>query len=111
VSRTLGQQIADGRKAAGRSLRDLAAALDLSPSYLNDIEHGRRTPSAAVIDALADELELDANGLMAAAGRVGEGAEEYMRRSPNAGVLLRTVSNKNLTESQLQQLIQKAERM
>lgn len=111
VSRNFGEQIADGRKAAGRSLRDLAASLELSPSYLNDIEHGRRVPSAGVIADLAQELNLDADALLAAAGRVGDNAEEYLKLNPNAGVLLRTVSKANLSNNDLQQLIQNAERL
>lgn len=52
-SMTLGQAIAAARKAKGLSQKDLAAAIvkddgagAISPQYLNDIEHDRRSPTS-----------------------------------------------------------------
>ena len=60
---TFGQYIADARKRAGLSQKDLAAKLQkedgdsISPQYLNDIEHDRRNaPSEHLLDQLADLL-------------------------------------------------------
>jgi hypothetical protein len=66
-------------------------------------------PSSDVVIELAGALGLDSDDLMAAAGRVGDGAEEYMRSNPNAGVLLRTVSNAGLSNEELAKLISNAE--
>jgi transcriptional regulator with XRE-family HTH domain len=110
-SDTLGQQIRDARVRAGLSLRELARRLDRAPSYLNDIEYDRRVPSEAVIRQVASELDLDVDRLLAAAGRVGAGAEEYLKTNPTAGVLFRRVSDAGLGESELQQLLRQAERM
>lgn len=105
---SFGDMIREGRGNTGRSLRDLAAELELSPSYLNDIEHGRRIPSATNVRALATALNLDADQLLAAAGRVGDEAEDYLKGEPQAGVLLRTAANARLSEAELQVLIKNA---
>lgn len=108
---TLGQQIRGARVAAKLSLRELARRIERAPSYLNDIEHDRRVPSEAVLRQLAAQLSLDADPLLAAAGRVGEGAEQYMRSNPTAGVLFRRVSDAGLGEQDLKQLLDHAEKM
>jgi transcriptional regulator with XRE-family HTH domain len=95
--------------AAGLSLRELARRIERAPSYLNDIEHDRRVPSEAVLMQLASELDLDADLLLAAAGRVGEGAERYMQSNPTAGVLFRRVSGAGLGEQDLKHLLEQAE--
>jgi HTH-type transcriptional regulator, competence development regulator len=109
--RTLGQSIRDARVAAELTLRELARRIERAPSYLNDIEHDRRVPSEAVLRQLAAELNLDPDPLLAAAGRVGEGAEQYMRANPTAGVLFRRVSDAGLDEQHLRQLLDHAEDM
>jgi transcriptional regulator with XRE-family HTH domain len=108
---TLGQQIRDARVQAGHSLRAFARELGLSPSYVNDIEHDRRVPSENVLRQISDMLGLDADRLLAAAGRVGEDAERYLRANPTAGVLFRRVSAAGLPEDQLKRLLNQAEKM
>jgi transcriptional regulator with XRE-family HTH domain len=108
---TLGQRIRDARVEAELSLRELARRIECAPSYLNDIEHDRRVPSEAVLRRLVAELSLDADLLLAAAGRVGEEAEQYMRSNPTAGVLFRRVSGAGLGEQDLKQLLDHAEKM
>ncbi|HUY45490.1 MAG TPA: helix-turn-helix transcriptional regulator [Streptosporangiaceae bacterium] len=108
---TLGQQIRDARVAVGLSLRALARQLEVAPSYMNDIENDRRVPSEAVLRRIASELGLDADLLLAAAGRVGEGAREYIRANPTAGVLFRRVSDAGLDEQDLKKLLKQAEKM
>jgi ribosome-binding protein aMBF1 (putative translation factor) len=108
---SLGAQIRDARVAAGFSLRQLASRIEHAASYLNDIEHDRRTPSEAVVRKLASELGMDEDRLLAAAGRVGENAEQYLRSNPTAGVLFRRVSGASLDEKDLQQLLKQAEQL
>lgn len=108
---SLGAQIRDARVAAGLSLRQLAARVEHAPSYLNDIEHDRRTPSEEVLRKLASELGLDEDKLLAAAGRVGENVEKYVRSIPTAGVLFRRVSGASLSEQELQQLLTRTEQL
>jgi transcriptional regulator with XRE-family HTH domain len=97
--------------AAELSLRELARRIEHAPSYLNDIEHDRRVPSEAVLRQLAAELNLDADLLLAAAGRVGEGAQRYMQSNPTAGVLFRRVSDAGLGEQDLKHLLEQAEKI
>jgi transcriptional regulator with XRE-family HTH domain len=108
---TLGAQIREARLHVGLSLRGLAEKIKRAPSYLNDIEHNRRVPSEPVIKAICTVLDLDEDRLLAAAGRMGEGAEEFMKSNPTAGVLLRTVSGAGLGERDLRKLLEQAEKM
>lgn len=93
---------------AGIPLRELARSLERAPSYLNGIEHDRRVPSEAVLRQICAEPELDLERLLAAAGRVGEGTEKYLKVNPTAGVLFRKVSGAGLNERHLRQLPDKA---
>src|SRR5262249_38661218 len=108
---SLGAQLRDARLRADLSLRELARRLGRAPSYINDIEHDRRVPSEAVLRQISLELDLDLDHLLAAAGRAGEGAEEYLRTNPTAGVLFRRVSGAGLGEPELKRLLSEAERL
>jgi len=109
--KTLGEVIREARIHAKLSLREFAKKLEITPSYQSDIENDRRIPSDEVLRATATSLKLDFDDLMARTGRVGEKAERYVRRRPTAGALLRTISDKNLSEEQLKKLLRDAEKM
>jgi transcriptional regulator with XRE-family HTH domain len=112
AKKTLGAQIREARLRAGMPLRELARRLDRAPSYLNDIEHDRRVPSEAVLRQIGTELpELDIERLLAAAGRVGEAAEEYLKANPTAGILFRKVSGAGLSERHLKELLDRADQI
>jgi transcriptional regulator with XRE-family HTH domain len=113
TGKTLGQQIRAARVRADQTLRGLARELELSPSYINDIEYDRRVPSDDVLRQIADRLGLNLDELLAAAGRVGiaKDAEQYIRENPSAGVLFRRVTNGRLPEDQLKRLLDQVERM
>lgn len=110
---SLGKRIRDARIKAQQTLRGLARELELSPSYLNDIEFDRRVPSHEVLRQIADQLGLELDALLAAAGRVGitKDNEQYIRENPSAGVLFRRVANDRLTEGQLKRLLDQIDRM
>lgn len=71
---TLGHVVATARKDARMSLKELAQKVrkddgqPVSPQYLNDIEHDRRTPSDAVLVELAEALKLKKEHLYYLAG-------------------------------------------
>ncbi len=109
--KTLGDLVRQARVAKELSLRALASQVDCAPSYLNDIEYNRRIPSEDVLRRIAVELNLDVDLLLAMAGRVGAGAEEFMKSNPTAGVLFRRVSEAGLKESDLKTLLASAEQM
>jgi len=109
-AKTLGETIREARTPKG-SLREFAKKLDITPSYLSDIENDRRVPAEDVLRRIADLLGLDFDELMAKAGRFGEDADRYMRRHPTAGVLFRQLSDSNLADDDLAKLLKKAEEL
>ncbi len=65
------------------SIRQLAARIGIEPSYLSKIERGEAAPpSEATIRRLAVDLDLDADVLLALAGKVSTDLQEAIRRRP-----------------------------
>jgi transcriptional regulator with XRE-family HTH domain len=91
------------------SLRELAKRIGRAPSYINDIEHDRRTPSEEVLAEIAEQLSLDIDLLLAAAGRVSGESQNYLQENPTAGVLFRRVSNAGLSHQDLSRLLEEAD--
>jgi transcriptional regulator with XRE-family HTH domain len=76
TEKTFGGAIAEARKAKGWSLKDLASRIlredeePISPQYLNDIEHDRRSPSSdRMVQQFADVLGINRDWLYYLAGR------------------------------------------
>lgn len=76
-AKTFGQAIAEARKALGISQRELAAKIEkdeggaISPAYLNDIEHDRRSPTSdTLIRRFAKVLGEDEGYLFVLAGKI-----------------------------------------
>jgi transcriptional regulator with XRE-family HTH domain len=74
--KTFGGAISEARKAQGWALKDLASRVlredeeAISPQYLNDIEHDRRSPSSdRMVQQFADALGIDRDWLYYLAGR------------------------------------------
>jgi transcriptional regulator with XRE-family HTH domain len=59
VTRRLLELLYQGRKAKGWTVRDLAAAAGISPSYVSLIENGHKIPDAGTIERLGQALEID----------------------------------------------------
>jgi len=108
-SKTLGDVIRDARVDAKKGLREFSRELDIAPSYQSDIENDRRVPAEDVLKNIATALGLNFDDLMALAGRFGEKAERYLRRTPEAGKLFRKISEKNLSDSEVRKLSEKAD--
>lgn len=106
----MGEVIREARVARG-SLRESAKKLDITPSYMSDIENDRRVPAEEVLRNIAQLLGLDFDDLMARAGRFGDEAERYLRRHPTAGILFRQISEANLADDDLVKLLKKAEEL
>lgn len=49
-----GQEIRRVRESRGKSLRELARELGVSPQFLSDIEHGRRKVTRRLVDRLLE---------------------------------------------------------
>jgi transcriptional regulator with XRE-family HTH domain len=78
-AKTFGGAISEARKAKGWALKDLASRVlredkeAISPQYLNDIEHDRRSPSSdRMVQQFADALGIDRDWLYYLAGRFPE---------------------------------------
>ncbi len=52
----LGKRISYLRKQKKMSQLDLAISSEISPTYLNDLEHGRRNPSLKILSNVSDAL-------------------------------------------------------
>jgi transcriptional regulator with XRE-family HTH domain len=70
---TSGQRIAEYRKSMGLSQQQLAETINVSRSYLGDIEAGRSEPSANFLTSLVKQTDVSSDWLL-----TGEGP---MRRS------------------------------
>src|SRR5262245_29884431 len=65
------------------SLRQIAARIDVEPSYLSKIERGDQPPPGEqTIVALAKELGEDPDVLLAMAGKVSEELQAIIRKRP-----------------------------
>lgn len=74
---TFGQAIANARKRVGLSQKELANKIrkedeqPITPQYLNDIEHDRRSPSSDhLVEQLSDLLKVDKDYLLKLAGKL-----------------------------------------
>ncbi|WP_322354451.1 helix-turn-helix transcriptional regulator [Dehalococcoides sp.] len=108
--KTLGDRVRDTRIQQEKSLRQLAKDLNVTPSYLSDIENNRRVPAEAVLLKISQVLKLNFNELMSLAGRFGEKAEKYVRRQPMAVQLFRRIAEENLDEEKLKRLLDQVEK-
>src|SRR5687767_11156911 len=53
-----GREVRRRREAAGMTLEDLAESSELSPNYIGQIETGKRDPSLATMESLAEALDV-----------------------------------------------------
>ena len=74
---SFGRAIAEARKGLDKSQKELAALIKkedgeaITPQYLNDIEHDRRSPSSDhLIDQFAKVLNMETDYLYFLAGRL-----------------------------------------
>lgn len=84
---TFGSAIAAARKAKGLSQKELAALVMkeegegcISPQYLNDIEHDRRSPTSDhLIKQFAQAISEDENYLFVLAGKIPDDLRKNVR--------------------------------
>ena len=103
-TQTLGEWLREARMDKDVSLRALAKQMEITPSYLSDIENDRRVPAEDVLQKLTGALDLSFDDAMAMAGRFGEQTDRYIKRQPEAVKLMRRVSAANLTAEELRKI-------
>jgi transcriptional regulator with XRE-family HTH domain len=84
----LGEFIRRQRELQELSMRQLADLVGISNPYLSQIEHGLRAPSARVLEAIAENLDLSADALRAHISPQEDDAEDpaviaAIRADPN----------------------------
>ena len=106
-----GQYIRELRTAKGITLREFARQLEVSPTYVSQIEQDKFSPPAEErIVRMAQILGVDVDELLALAGRVAEDLPEIIRRHPRElATFLRTA--KGLSADEINRLAKQAEKI
>jgi transcriptional regulator with XRE-family HTH domain len=104
-SLSLGETIRRARLAKKWSLREFAKVLEVTPSYVSDIDHDRRVPSEHVLKAIALLLDLDEARLMVKAGRLYESTERYVEDHPVILALIEAIAWSELRDEEVERLI------
>ena len=108
---TFGDRVRTARARKHLTLRVAAERIGRSASFLSDIEHGRRFPSEDVLQDLAQLLELDPDDLMASSGRLPTDVAEYLKTTPDAARLFRTLSSRGVDSAGVKRLINQAQQL
>lgn len=103
--RSFGGEIAHLRKKKGYTIREFAKKVEkedgqpMSPSYLCDIEQGRRKPPAlTVIRRMADALDGDFDTLMSLAHRTPPDIKEIVQGDEDVRRMLRKARESGFRE-------------
>src|SRR5690348_17520592 len=100
---SLGEYIANQRRAAGVTIRQLAEQAGVSNPYLSQIERGLRKPSAEVLQQLAKALRISAETLYVRAGILDPDENEEGRQA--SGVVDAVLLDPALNERQKRVLL------
>lgn len=109
--KTFGDLLRATRVAKGFTLRKFAELVDVSPTYLSQVEQGKveRPPTAERVRAMATALGQNADEWIAMAGRVPDDVREIIRNQPGTiPALLRAA--KGLTADELRKLTAQIEK-
>jgi len=119
MAESFGKLLKRFRLRAGIGLRRLAEMIEVEPSNLSALEHGRRSPPAEPerLRAIADAVGLmegsrDWEEFFNAARKPGELPADVRQLADRKLVptLLRTIDNKQLTDQQIARLIQEIDK-
>jgi len=101
-----GRRLRDLRKQKNVSQRDLAAQVGIDFTYLSKIEVGRSAPpSEEVIRHIAQVLDADEDELINLAGKVPKDLRVVLEESPQAGELLRVLSERKLPDETYRKML------
>ncbi|MBR4998958.1 MAG: helix-turn-helix transcriptional regulator [Clostridia bacterium] len=113
---TFGEFIAQRREELGLTQRELAVKLEISNTYMWDIEKGHRAPPAKLVNQLKEVLNISTNAvdksefedlLYLSRGTCAPDLINYLISSKEVRLALRKAIDKNLTGEELLNLIEK----
>jgi transcriptional regulator with XRE-family HTH domain len=112
-NKSFGSYIRTKREALGKSLRGVAAEIEMAPAYLSDIEKGNRWPPVKYLENLARVLgitgEKELSDFYDMVGEIREGSypdlTEYIGKTDIARVALRKARDHNISNDKWQQFI------
>ena len=109
--KVFGQMLREKRLAKGLSLRAFARLVDVSPTYVSQVEQDNvDPPTAERVRRMAELLGENPDEWIALAGRVPEDLPEMIQKRPTAlPDLVREASG--LTAEQIRQLTEQAKRI
>lgn len=104
---TFGELLKDKRREAGVTQRQLADRIKVDFSYISKIENDHLPPPAAnTIVAICEVLEISAEELLSAAGKIPDDIQKSVGESKAAQEFLREAQNLNLTEGEWENMRQ-----
>jgi len=92
--------------------RALAKKVGVAPSYLNDMEKGKRAaPKNELVKKLSIMLKADLNYMYDLAGNskqsIASDIEEFIKDNPSVATLIRTVKDSKISNEEINQLQKK----
>lgn len=109
ISEKFGPYIREQRDAKGMSLRELAKAAGVSPTFMSKVETENWKPKEEKLRKIAQVLGIDGADLVARAGRVPSDLSDIIKEHgarPGVEALLRTT--KGFTPQEMAKLVQQA---
>ena len=107
-----GEYVKTRREEMGKSLRGLAAELDMTPTYLNDIEKGNRVAPEKYLEQMVRILGLTGENVNCFYDLAGKSRNDifpdltpYIGEKPIARVALRKARDLNIPDSKWQEFI------
>lgn len=105
---TFGERLRAARVAKGYSLRKFAKEVDVSPTYLSQVEQSKvAPPTADRVERIANLLGESVDEWMALADRLADELPDIIHRSPVIPDILRATNG--MTAEQLKRLRQAAD--
>ena len=108
-----GEYVKQRREQLGKTMRGLAAEIEISPAYLCDIENGNRKAPERFLDRfvkalkITDPDELNAFYDLAGVSQNGRHSDinTYIDALPSARMALRTARDRNFTDQDWLELV------
>jgi len=106
---TFGNHIKTIRAARNIGQREMARAIGISPSYLNDIENNKRAaPSKGIIKKIAGILEANLENLYDLAGKaknqIPPDIPDIIKKNKEISTLIRTIERYNLNTAEIKKI-------